>query len=83
MLANDLIDELKILIFPLVLGPGKHLFGEGAKPAALTLVDSKTSATGVTINTYHPAGAVNPGSFAVENPSAAEMARREKMKREG
>ena len=82
LLANDLIDELKILIFPLVLGPGKRLFGEGAKPAALTLVDSKTSTTGVTINTYHPAGAINPGSFAFEKPTDAEMARREKMKRQ-
>ena len=83
LLANDLIDEFKLLIFPLVLGPGKRLFGEGTKPAALTLVDSKTSTTGVTLNTYHPAGAVNPGSFAFAKPTEAEMARWEKMKREG
>jgi len=83
LLANGLIDEFKLLIFPLVLGPGKRLFGEGTKPAALTLVDSKTSTTGVTMNTYHPAGAVNPGSFALAEPTEAELARREKMKREG
>jgi dihydrofolate reductase len=82
LLANDLIDEFKLLIFPLLLGPGKRLFGEGAKPAALTLVDSRTSTTGVTINTYHPAGAVNPGSFALAEPTAAEIARRKKMKGE-
>ena len=82
LLANDLIDEFKLLIFPLVLGPGKRLFGDGAKPAAMTLVDSKTSTTGVTMNTYHPAGAVNPGSFAIVEPSDAEIARREKMRRE-
>jgi dihydrofolate reductase len=82
LLANDLIDEFKLLIFPLVLGPGKRLFGEGTKPAALTLVDSKTSTTGVTMNTYHPAGAINPGSFALAEPTDAELARREKMKRE-
>jgi dihydrofolate reductase len=82
LLANDLIDEFKLLIFPLLLGRGKRLFGEGTTPVALTLVDSKTSTTGVTMNTYHPAGAVNPGSFAFADPTDAELARREKMKRE-
>ncbi len=83
LLAHDLIDEFKLLIFPLVLGPGKRLFGEGTKPAAFTLVDSKTSTTGVIMNTYHPAGAVNPGSFAFAEPTEAEIARRKKMQQEG
>ena len=83
LLANDLIDEFRIWTFPLVLGSGKRLFGEGAMPAALKLVDSRTSATGVTIGTYVRAGEVKPGSFALQEPTEAELARREKMKREG
>ena len=83
LLANDLIDEFRLLVFPLVLGRGKRLFGEGTIPAALKLVDTKVSTTGVTMSTYQPAGAVTTGSFALEEPTQAEIARREKMKREG
>jgi dihydrofolate reductase len=83
LLANELIDEFRIWTFPLVLGSGKRLFEDGAKAAAMKLVDSSTSSTGVTISTYVPAGDVNPGSFALQEPNEAELARREKMKREG
>jgi dihydrofolate reductase len=83
LLANGLIDEFRIWTFPLVLGSGKRLFGEGATAAAMKLVDSRTSTTGVTINSYVPAGNVKPGSFALAEPTEAELARREKMKREG
>jgi dihydrofolate reductase len=83
LLANGLIDEFRIWTFPLVLGSGKRLFEDGAKAAAMKLVDSATSSTGVTISTYVPAGDVNPGSFALQEPNEAELARREKMKLEG
>jgi dihydrofolate reductase len=83
LMRNDLIDEFKLLVFPLVLGKGKRLFGEGTIPAALKLVDTKVSTTGVTINTYERGGAIRTGSFALEKSSDAEIARREKMKREG
>lgn len=83
LLANDLIDEFTLFVFPLVLGPGKRLFGEGAVPAALKLVDTKTSTTGVTMSTFQRAGAISTGSFALAEPTAAEIARRERMKREG
>jgi len=82
LLAHDLIDELRLLVFPLVLGPGKRLFGDGTIPAALKLVDSTTSSTGVVMATYTPAGAVTTGSFALQEPTETELARREKMKRE-
>jgi dihydrofolate reductase len=64
--AHDLIDQFNLLVFPLVLGSGKRLFGEGAKAAALKLVSSKSSPSGVTMNTYTPAGEVKTGSFALD-----------------
>jgi dihydrofolate reductase len=83
LLKHDLVDRFSLLIYPVVLGKGKRLFGEGALPAALKLVDSKASPSGVTINTYERDGAVKTGSFAIAEPSADELARRERMKREG
>ncbi len=83
LLARDLIDEFRLLVFPLVFGSGKRLFGRGAIPAALKLMDTKASTTGVTMSTYQRAGEIRTGSFALEPPTKAELARRERMKREG
>ena len=83
LLKHDLVDRFQLLVYPLVLGKGKRLFGEGTMPAALKLVDSKVSPSGVTISTYERAGEIKPGSFALDKPSAEELTRREKMKREG
>jgi dihydrofolate reductase len=83
LLANDLIDEINLLIFPLLLGSGKRLFGQGTMPAAFELAGSKTSSMGVTMNTYHRGGAIRTGSFALAEPTDAEIARRKKMQREG
>ena len=66
LLASDVVDELRLLIFPVILGKGKRLFGDGALPAGLELVDSATSSTGVSINTYRRAGEVPIGSFAMD-----------------
>jgi dihydrofolate reductase len=82
LLENDLIDEFRVWIFPVTLGTGKRLFGDGAHPAALKLVDSKVSKTGVTINVYQPAGDIDPGSFEFEEPSEAELARRKRLAEE-
>jgi dihydrofolate reductase len=81
---NDagLVDEHSIWIFPVVLGHGKRLFEDGAQPKALELTESKTSSTGVLMNRYRPKGRVVPGTFALPECSPAELARREKMKRE-
>ena len=83
LLAHDLIDEFRLLTFPLVLGPGKRLFGRGTKPGALKLVSTAVSTTGVIMSVYHPAGMIRTGSFELQHPSEAEIARRARMKREG
>ena len=81
LLEHDLIDEFRIWIFPLVIGTGKRCFGDGTVPAALRLVDSTTSKTGVTINTYERAGDVDPGSFEFDEPTEAELERRKRLAR--
>ena len=63
LLAYDLVDEFWLKIFPVTLGMGKRLFGQGAIPAAYTLVESKTSPNGVIIATFKRAGEVKTGSF--------------------
>jgi len=78
----SLIDEYNVWTFPLVLGRGKHLFGETAKPVALRLVRSQVSSTGVVMSTYVPSGDIQPGSFASAEPSEKELARRKKMENE-
>ncbi len=83
LLTKDLIDEITLLTFPVVLGKGKRLFGAGAIPAAFKLVENSVSSTGVIMATYRRGGAVTTGSFAQDEPSAAEIARREKFAAEG
>lgn len=73
---NNLIDEFIVLIFPLVLGHGKRLFGESVPPFGLKHVKSKSYPTGVIVANYEPAGAVKTGSFQHSKPSEAELERR-------
>jgi len=56
LLDHDLVDELRLMVYPVVLGAGKHLFGETSDKKPLRLVDSKTVGDGVTILTFQPAG---------------------------
>lgn len=63
LLAHDLADEFWLKIFPVSLGGGKRLFDEGTIPAAYTLVESKSSPSGVIIATFKRAGDVETGSF--------------------
>lgn len=76
LLAAQLVDELRLWVFPVVVGGGKRLFGTGTLPQAFSLVESATSTTGVTMSIYRTAGAVPLGSFALEEPSPAEVERR-------
>lgn len=66
LMQHDLIDEYRLLTYPVVLGTGKRLFGEGAKPVALNLIDHKNTSTGVSIDVYTPGGAPTYGSFELD-----------------
>jgi dihydrofolate reductase len=62
LLENDLVDELWLKIFPLVLGKGKKLFDNGTIPAAFTLIESLVTPSGVIIANYQRAGKVKTGT---------------------
>ena len=64
LLKNDLVDELWLKTFPVVLGTGKRLFAEGTIPGGFSLVDSRVSPSGVVVANYARAGAITFGSFA-------------------
>jgi dihydrofolate reductase len=83
LLRHGLIDQINLLVFPVVLGTGKRFFGQGAKATALSLERSKSSPSGVTMSTYVPVGPVKTGSFALEKPTEPELVRRDKIRREG
>lgn len=76
LIKHELVDQYNVWIFPVLLGHGKRLFGDGAIPAGLRLVESKTSTTGVMMATYVPAGMITPGSFALEQPTDSKVERR-------
>ena len=80
--AAALIDEYNVWTFPVVLGRGKRLFSENAKPSALRLVRSQVSTTGAVMSTYVPSADIQPGSFASAEPSEKELARRKMMANE-
>ncbi len=63
LFKNDLIDELWLKIFPVTLGQGKRLFGEGTIPAAFTLQECSHSPSGVIFANFKRAGEVQTGSF--------------------
>jgi dihydrofolate reductase len=66
LIAKDLVDEYRLLTFPVVLGTGKRLFGTGAVPRTLKLVRSSTTGTGVVVSVYRSAGRLKTGSFALD-----------------
>jgi len=56
LLAHGLVDEMTLLIVPVVVGQGKRLFPDAGRDIALDLVDSRADSKGVTIQVYRPAG---------------------------
>jgi dihydrofolate reductase len=66
LMDHDLVDEIRLLTFPVVLGTGRRLFAEGALPTALELTGSRTTGTGVAIHTYRWSGRPEYGSFELD-----------------
>jgi len=83
LLAEGLVDELRLITFPVILGGGKRLFRDPAAPVTLKLAQSAVSPSGATLGVYTPTGPVQTGSFQMPEPSELEIARRARMQREG
>jgi len=84
LLATSLVDEIRTFTFPLVLGKGKRLFGDDSQPRAFKLTHSAVSPNGIIVATYMRDGEVKTATVGgATEPSAAELARRDKLKREG
>src|SRR6266516_3217553 len=84
LLANDLVDAMSMFTVPVVLGGGKKLFADGSAPHSFKLTSSRVSSTGVLIGHYERAGEIKIVDGALgQTPSKREIARRERMKREG
>jgi dihydrofolate reductase len=66
LLEHRLVDEFRLLIFPLVLGEGKRLFGDGTAPDGLELADSRILSNGVIKATYRTGVEIELGTFAAE-----------------
>ncbi len=63
LLGTDLIDRIQLMVFPVVIGKGKRLFGTGAVPRSFRVTESRVSSTGVIVATFEPAGPVSTGSM--------------------
>jgi dihydrofolate reductase len=83
LLANDLVDAISIFTVPVVLGGGKKLFADGAAPHSFKLTHSRVSSSGVLIGHYERGGEIKIGGTELDSPSKREIARQERMKREG
>lgn len=66
LIQHDLIDEYRLLIFPVILGTGKRLFGSGTVPSMLKLVTSSSTSKGTIVSAYRRAGKLQTGSFVVD-----------------
>lgn len=67
LLAAELVDEFNVWTFPLVLGQGKRLFGDGTVPTTLRVTSSQVTGAGVVVTSYQPAGPVVQKTAAVED----------------
>jgi dihydrofolate reductase len=66
LLREDLVDELRLVTFPVVVGGGKRLFGDDAPPAAFELAGATVFPSGTILHTYRRAGALSQGAFGLE-----------------
>jgi len=79
LLQAGLLDELILMISPIVLGQGKRLFGDGTPPRTLKMTGHHVSDGGSVIVTYQPAGPVEIGTYVTEPPSEREKVRQTEM----
>ena len=82
-LAQDLVDAISLFMAPVVLGGGKKLFADGSAPHSFKLSRSRVSPNGLIVTHYEREGEVRIADTALDSPSEREIARRERMKREG
>ncbi|CAA9569861.1 MAG: Dihydrofolate reductase [uncultured Thermomicrobiales bacterium] len=66
LMKSDLVDEFHLIVFPVIVGSGKRLFGDGAIPRALSLKSIETTATGVVIQVYERTGDLKTGEIGPE-----------------
>ena len=83
LLADDLVDAISIFTVPVVLGGGKKLFADGSAPHSFRLTRSRVSTNGLVVGHYEREGGIRIGDAMLHSPSERELARRERMKREG
>lgn len=84
LLAAGLLDELTLMTFPIVLGKGKRLFGEGTPTDMLRMTDHKVTPAGTVIATYEPGGTLPPMPAEAPQPStSAREARRQQRMKDG
>ncbi|MES3019816.1 MAG: dihydrofolate reductase family protein [Bacteroidota bacterium] len=83
LLEHQLIDVLNTLTYPITLGKGKKLFGEGTQPLTWKITNSTITPKGIIIASYVPSGAIDTGAFQVEEASQREMQRRGKITKTG
>jgi len=61
LLAHELVDRLRLMTFPVLLGSGRRLFNDGVRPATMRPVELTVTDLGIVIGTYEPAGPVQHG----------------------
>jgi len=66
LIMKDLVDEYRLLVFPVIIGTGKKLFGTGIVPRSLKLMRSSTTGAGAVFSVYRRAGDLKTGSFALD-----------------
>ncbi len=66
LMAQDLVDQYNLWIYPVLIGSGKRLFAEGTMPSALELVDSRVFGNGAVVVAYRPVGKLQHGSTALD-----------------
>jgi dihydrofolate reductase len=65
LLAEGLVDELRLMTFPVLVGSGRRLFADGTRPGSLELLGSQTTGTGTIIAEYRASGGLRQGAFGV------------------